>query len=158
MEKKDAHEKGRREDIEDLDKLIKQRFDYHLNKCKNIATKAENKKKSISVSKDDTSDDSEGEKVIVKPKQNKTNDKVTVKGKKKIKKIVESDNDSSDEEIVVKLKKVVKKKANNKKIDMESESDSDSETKSNHESSEDEIKPKSKKVTKKKKITKDESY
>jgi type I restriction enzyme S subunit len=108
MEEFDTLKTLQNKQIVKLDKIIKNKFDYHLNKCKNAAIEAENKKELNSDSEDDESED---EQIVVKPKNKKS-----AKGKQKIKRVIESDNESSGEENNAKSKKIVKKKVIKKKI------------------------------------------
>ncbi len=84
--------------IKDLDKLIKDRFNFHLQQCKDNQNKIVDKKDII----EELSDNSEEEKEDIKPK------KVV---KKKVEKSSESSKSKSSEEEEVKPKKKVKAKS-----------------------------------------------
>lgn len=100
MEKDDNLEKLLNEKLKEVDTLIKNRFDYYINKCKHI----DKTKEKLDISTND-SDDEE-----TKPK--KVNKKITIGKKIPINNSIESESSSDDESIEVKPKKKVTKRKN----------------------------------------------
>lgn len=111
MEKDNNLEKILNDRLKELDILIKNRFDYHVNKCKDVKKNDTDKKLE--------SNSEEYEKLKKKTKvkdQNDNNEKSNRKSKKKSKIMVKSDDSSSeleDEKVVKINKKIITKHQNN---------------------------------------------